>query len=327
MSMLLVVLAATCAAAQESQETPITLPKAENAKKDPRREGTLTLSVRPDGSVACMARVLFRPSPLEPEKEDWGKLRELFDARRQMRMWQEKEGSGEFVKYAVRLYADRSVPFQYAQFILMHAAQDGGVTRIEIEARGEDKSRDTLFLTLPRDKGIAPDRNPELNEVRIVLCAAGRDKLAPHLAEKERHDADLERAEQADLKSTAEKHKSGGHLVLNDVCSAWVQKAETGTLHKTWVCAEASHLRVPDLGEEKRAEGNRSRYRDIAAKTKEISDKTRSTVDPSKRAPIILDADGAVAWEHVVGVVDALAGAGIEEVQLVGNPRYWRRNK
>ena len=40
-----------------------------------------------------------------------------------------------------------------------------------------------------------------------------------------------------------------------------------------------------------------------------------------------IDADAAVPWEHIVGVVDALAGSGLEDVEFVGSPRYWKRRK
>ena len=38
--------------------------------------------------------------------------------------------------------------------------------------------------------------------------------------------------------------------------------------------------------------------------------------------PIILDADSEVPYEHIIGAVNAIKAAGIDNIEFVGNPRF-----
>jgi biopolymer transport protein ExbD len=189
-----------------------------------------------------------------------------------------------------------------------------------------------LLSQLPKDKGMAPSSvtQPELQEVRIVLCIASDEReQGQHTTNKGRHEANLEHDEQADLESTKSEHAEKGksitdrpHIVVNDVCHAWIDTRNNmmGKLYKTWVCPKG-HTEDP-LPATKRAAENVARYKEIAAKARELYDLTPSTQDPTKRAPIILDTDSAVPYEHIVGVVNALKELGLENVEFVANARH-----
>ncbi len=188
-----------------------------------------------------------------------------------------------------------------------------------------------LLSQLPKDKGLSSSSvpQPELQEVRIVLCCADNDQreLEQHTTNKGRHEANLEHDEQQGIEMTKSAHKGASqvdrpHPIVNDVCAAYVDKNPMGKLYKTWVCREPSHLEEPEMSSGKRAGENSRRYRDIAAKTKEIYDATPSGREAGKKAPVILDGDSAVPYEHVVGIVNALKEVGIENVEFAGNARW-----
>ena len=44
----------------------------------------------------------------------------------------------------------------------------------------------------------------------------------------------------------------------------------------------------------------------------------------SSKIPVILDMDGAVPYEHIIGVINALKELGIQNVEFVGNARHER---
>jgi len=151
--------------------------------------------------------------------------------------------------------------------------------------------------------------------------------LEQHTTNKGRHEANLEHDEQQGIEMTKSAHKGASqvdrpHPIVNDVCAAYVDKNPMGKLYKTWVCREPSHLEEPEMSSGKRAGENSRRYRDIAAKTKEIYDATPSGREAGKKAPVILDGDSAVPYEHVVGIVNALKEVGIENVEFAGNARW-----
>jgi biopolymer transport protein ExbD len=192
-----------------------------------------------------------------------------------------------------------------------------------------------LLSQLPKDKGLQSSSvpQPELQEVRIVLCCADSDdrERDQHTTNKGRHEANLEHDEQRNLEETKSGHSGKffdrAHIIINDVCVAYVEKNPMGKLYKTWVCKHAPHKEVslasdPKDDARKRAAENRQRYKEIAAKTKELYDLTPSSSDPSKRPPVILDADSAVPYEHVVGVVNACKEVGIDNLEFVGNSRH-----
>lgn len=149
-----------------------------------------------------------------------------------------------------------------------------------------------LLAQLPKDKGLAPSHvlNPELQEVRIVLCAGGDTRM--HLHDKGRH-------EQVDKP--------------NEVCKVMVEKVEIGEVYKT--------EKFPD-----KLAHNKAIYKSLGTKTAEIYLATpsarRGIPDMSKRPPVIIDADSETPYEHVIGAVNACKENGIENIEFVGNPRH-----
>ena len=148
-----------------------------------------------------------------------------------------------------------------------------------------------LLSQLPKEKGLdsSPVNSPELNETRIFLCQDYSD-FQNHVHNKGKHE---------------ERKK------LGEICEAVVEKATIGKLYLT--------EKHPD-----RAGANRDLYRQIGAAAAKLYNSTPSYVDPSKRAPLILDADSEVPYEHVIGVVNACKEQGIENIEFVGNPRLTR---
>lgn len=113
----------------------IKLPRAHKAVKVKFDDkSTLVLNVLPDGTIKISGKTLFKPNPMDPASQDAKKLGDLFEARRQMEMYQSVKGNDSFVNYPVLIRADRSTPFQYIQLILMAAAMHGGVTQIQLGA-------------------------------------------------------------------------------------------------------------------------------------------------------------------------------------------------
>ncbi len=145
-----------------------------------------------------------------------------------------------------------------------------------------------LKAQLPKDKGLASSSvpQPELQEVRVVICAGGDTRM--HINNKGEH-------EKVD--------KS------NETCKILVEKVDIGDVFHS-----------AKMGD--KAGKNRDIYKQCGAKVKELFDATPSTKDPTKRAPVIIDADSEVPYEHVVGVVNACKEEGIETIEFVGNPRW-----
>ena len=145
-----------------------------------------------------------------------------------------------------------------------------------------------LLSQLPKNKG--PDSRPapfDPREVRVVLCAGGDWRT--HLQDKGRH-------EKAD--------KNGS------TCTLLVEQVEIGQVF----ASESQPARAP---------GNRSSYRALAAKARELY--TGLPPAPGKPAPpIIVDADSEVPYEHIIGVVNACKEAGLETIEFVANPRHDR---
>jgi biopolymer transport protein ExbD len=86
------------------------------------------------------------------------------------------------------------------------------------------------------------------------------------------------------------------------------------------------HVRVEghDAGELRRtqthpgsAAPNRAVYRSAAEQARALLDGA-----PDARRRVVLDADSEVPYEHVVGVVDALKGVRLDEIEFVANPRH-----
>lgn len=145
-----------------------------------------------------------------------------------------------------------------------------------------------LITTLPKDKGLANSTviSPELQEVRILLCCGGDVQM--HSQNKGEH----------------EKADKDPSLVRTRV-----EKHDCGELYMT----EKQKEKAPQ---------NREVYKRIAQKTKELYDMTPSSRDPSKRSPIIIDADSETPYEHVIGIVNALKELDLESLEFAGNPRF-----
>lgn len=145
-----------------------------------------------------------------------------------------------------------------------------------------------LLSQLPKDKGLAPTHvlQPELQEVRIVICAGGDTRT--HIHDKGRH-------EKADKP--------------NDVCKIMVEKIEIGDVYKT------------ETNPGKAAQ-NKAIYQALGQKTFELYQAIPSSRGEGKKPPVILDADSEVPYEHIVGAVNACKAMGIDNVEFVGNPRH-----
>ncbi len=149
-----------------------------------------------------------------------------------------------------------------------------------------------LISQLPKDKGLAPTHvlQPELQEVRVVVCAGGDTRM--HLHDKGKH-------EKADKP--------------NDVCKIMVEKIEIGEVFRT------------DKHPGKVA-SNKGVYTALGQKTQELYQTIPSSRggrdDMSRRPPVILDADSETPYEHIIGVVNACKSVGIDNVEFVGNPRH-----
>jgi biopolymer transport protein ExbD len=147
-----------------------------------------------------------------------------------------------------------------------------------------------LLSQLPKDKGLAPSHvlSPELQEVRIFVCAGG--DINTHRFDKGKH----EKEDKPNLE-----------------CLIYVEKTEIGRVYMT-------------EKDESRKAHNRGVYKALGAKTKELYEATPSTRDPSKRAPVIVDVDSETPYEHVIGAVNACQELGITNLEFVGNPRHER---
>ncbi len=146
-----------------------------------------------------------------------------------------------------------------------------------------------LLSRLPKDKGLMSTAvdNPELEEVRIYICAGG--DIRNHFG-----------------------HKKGAHEKTkkrNEKCLVYVDKNEIDWLFKT-------------EDKEGKAAHNQGVYQRLAAMTAEIQGRTPSTQDASKLAPVILDADSEVPYEHIIGAVNACAAVDINNVEFVGNSKF-----
>ena len=144
-------------------------------------------------------------------------------------------------------------------------------------------------------------------------------EIERHLVNKGLHEANLEKQEQADLEHTSKE--TPPHLVLNDVCVAYVERNAMGKLYKSWACKDASHREEGKLEEDQRRAENQQRYKEIAEKTKELCD-LMPCGKGARKGPVILDADGAVPYEHIVGILNACKEKGIENIEFVASPRH-----
>lgn len=280
-----------------TQEEKISLPRAPDAATRQGERGDLVLNVLRNGTMEISGKTVFRP-PAEEATPDLSKLNDIFEARRQMEMWQEERGKEDFVQYTLVLRADRSTPFQYLQFAMMSASLRGGVTRLSFATQGEK----SLPCSLPKHH-----TNTEVQEIRILVCTDA--DAGPHRENQKRHDAELHRREREDLRTTA-RDEGGPHSILADVCSTWVESSETGKLYQSRICE--AH-REEKLDETARSAANNKTHAAIAGLVAELNKRGNATV--------IIDADAAVPWEHIVGIFHACGKTGAR-MEFITSPRY-----
>jgi biopolymer transport protein ExbD len=95
---------------------------------------------------------------------------------------------------------------------------------------------------------------------------------------------------------------------------AFVERRDAGPL--------ASTERHPNAGA-----ANRATYRAVGSLTRDLLSSLRSSRDPSKAAPVLLDGAENVPYEHVIGIFNACQEAGIINLEFVGNPRFMKETR
>jgi biopolymer transport protein ExbD len=144
-----------------------------------------------------------------------------------------------------------------------------------------------LISQMPKDKGPRPEIAPvDLREIRVVLCAGG--DVRTHLTDKGKH-------ERADKPA--------------DVCRVMVERIEIGDVYKSET-------------QPGKAAGNKAVYQALGAKVKELY--ALVPVVPGRPAPVIIDADSEVPYEHVIGAVNAIKDVEIHAIEFTANPRHDR---
>ncbi len=145
-----------------------------------------------------------------------------------------------------------------------------------------------LISQLPKDKGLAPSSvtQPELKEVRIVICAGG--DVQTHLTNKGKHEKDDKPFEK---------------------CKVMVEQIEIGEVFQT--------EKHPG-----KMMANRQIWVTLGERTKQLWDSIPSGRDATKKSPVILDADSETPYEHIIGAMNACKAVGIDNVEFVGNPRH-----
>jgi biopolymer transport protein ExbD len=120
----------------KAQIEPVVLPSANKAIKEKFEDTSmLVLNVLKDGAVKINGKTYWSPKMADDNK----KIEDLFESRRQNKLYQEVAGKSDWVKYPILIRADRSTPFEHVQKILMIATHHGGVTRVQLGAKQEGK--------------------------------------------------------------------------------------------------------------------------------------------------------------------------------------------
>ena len=118
----------------KQQIEPVILPYASKAIKEKFADPhMLILNVLEDGTIKIQGRRFWDPS----KEDDNQRLEDLFESRRQNRIYQEVPGKDDWVKYPMLIRADRSTAFEHLQKILMIATKHGGVTNVQLGAKQE----------------------------------------------------------------------------------------------------------------------------------------------------------------------------------------------
>lgn len=159
-----------------------------------------------------------------------------------------------------------------------------------------------LLSMLPKDKGLfaTPVDSPELNEVRIYVCTHMGQRLDQHIGYKEAHQQHILAQKQA-----------GQPVGEQAIC--WIEL----NFKDQWVL-----FRTED--HPTKWAHNKQVYNTVCDRVKAMRDTIRSTRDPNKPAPVILDLDGTVPYEHAIGLLSGLQARGIHDIEWAGNPRFDR---
>jgi biopolymer transport protein ExbD len=118
----------------KAQLEVLVLPSAKKAIKEKFADTTmLVINVLKDGAIKINGKTFWKPAM----GDDFKKLEDEFESRRQNKLYQEVAGKTEWVKYPVLIRCDRSTPFEHLQRILMIATHHGGVTKVQLGAKQE----------------------------------------------------------------------------------------------------------------------------------------------------------------------------------------------
>lgn len=161
-----------------------------------------------------------------------------------------------------------------------------------------------IISQLPKDKGMSPSESPsvEEKEVRIVFCADGN--VREHLENKGKHEGRMGDVDYPLRPKSAQQV----HLVVEGEFIAVLKRS----------------VDDPDKDDPKSNAifiANAGHYKRAAARASEIFGSTPSSLDPTKKAPIKIDADSEVPYEHIIGVLNELKRNKIDNVEYVANPR------
>jgi biopolymer transport protein ExbD len=119
----------------QAQLEPVTLPSASKAVKEKYEDTTLlVLNVMKDGAIKINGKSFYNP---KKDGDDNKRLEDLFETRRQNKIYQEVPGKADWVKYPMLVRCDRSTNFEHLQKILMIATHHGGVTKVQLGAKQE----------------------------------------------------------------------------------------------------------------------------------------------------------------------------------------------
>jgi biopolymer transport protein ExbD len=159
-----------------------------------------------------------------------------------------------------------------------------------------------LLSMLPKDKGLfsTPVDTPELNEVRIYVCADMNRRMDQHIGYKEKHQDFI-------------KDQKGAGQPVGDICYTQIElnfKDQDQLFRTEKFPGKYGH--------------NRAIYNKLCDQVKVMLDSVRSKRDPNKAAPTILDIDGNTPFEHAIGLLNGLTKRRISDIEWAGNPRFDR---
>jgi len=159
-----------------------------------------------------------------------------------------------------------------------------------------------LLSMLPKDKGLfaTPVQTPELNEVRIYICADMNRRMDQHIGYKEKH------------QDFIKDQKKAGQPV-GDLCYTQIElnfNAQDQLFRTEKHPGKWGH--------------NKAIYERYSDQVKVMLDSVRSKKDPNKAAPTILDIDGMAPFEHAIGFLNSLQKRKIADIEWAGNPRFDR---